>query len=637
MKTKFLLFITLFLGSTLPATYGQAKYYNQQPRFLKANSVWCFGDYAGLNFNTGSPVPFLSSAPWFRNAQINSTSSIADPVTGKLLFYTNGKQFFKGSGQVMINGTLRDTSWGTAIVPIISQPGRYYVFSLNTPDSLNMRLQPKPTGLFYSIVDMSMDNNRGDVDPAYENVLLDADSPSSVMIAVLGDNCDDVWLLVYHGDKKSIKAYHITPQGIDPNPVISPLPLQMEPSQMAISPNRRKIALITNKAGANYPLNRLCIADFNAATGRISNAVTIGLDTAGLYRAGSSVCFSPDNSKLYAQISYQQGGGSYAGIYQYDVSVHDSTRIAQSITYVAETGLVTGHLKLYNDTIYVAGGLPGFGAASFLSRIHQPNLAGTACQYNNREIALATGSSLAWQPFNNEVVIPSNSDSSFYKLDTIVCSNGAEVLIDIQSRQPASGYNYVWNTGDTTASIVVDKGGTYKVTYNTSMCHRHSETYEINLSYITTFITVNGFELGATGGPFATYQWLLDGDIIPGATQSKHSVTRNGAYQVIVSNADGCTDTSAIYVVSNVRVEPITAWADQITIYPNPTKNVVAVNAPFKVKVTVLSVDGKVIAQQYNTHHIFIGAFPEGIYLLRITDEEGILLKTEKVIKWSQK
>jgi hypothetical protein len=411
MKIKKLLSILLLLCSVTQLTYGQADYYNQQPRFLKANSVWCFGDYAGLDFNNGGPVSFKSNAPWFTLGSINSTSSVADPMTGRLLFYTNGKQFFKSNGQLMTNGALSDTSWGTCIVPIVSQPGKYYVFSLNTPDSIPIFRGNTfwPTGLFYSIVDMSLDNGRGDVDPAYRSVLLDGDLPSASMVSVLGDRCDDIWLLVYFGSKNVLKAYHITPQGIDPNPVISNLPMQMEPSKMAISPDRKKMAIITRGAVQNFPLNRLYISNFNASTGQISNTIAVGVDSAGTYRNGRSVCFSPDNSKLYAQISTPSTGA----IYQFEVSAYDSTSIAQSIKYITESSLVSGYLKLYNDTIYVAGGIPLLGSAYFLSRINQPNLSGAACQYDNRVISLATGSFMSAQPFHNEVVLPMGYDYMF--------------------------------------------------------------------------------------------------------------------------------------------------------------------------------------------------------------------------------
>lgn len=631
MNMKQVLFSALLLCGVVQLIHGQGLYYNQQPRFLKANSVWCFGDSVGLNFNGGGPFPFKTNAGTNHYASYTPTSSLADPVTGQLLFYTDGKFFFKGSGQLMTHGSAfpADTSFGTCIVPVINQPGRYYVFSLNTPDSINMRtnMMSWPTAVFYSIVDMSMDNGRGDVDPAYQNILLDNDRPSRI-VSVLGDGCNDIWVLIYY-TSNIIKAYHITAQGIDPNPVVSNLSLvKMSISPMAVSPDRKKIAFITSSSVQNFYLNRLYIGDFNATSGQVTNVLPIGIDSTGIYRSGLSVCFSPDNSKLYAQIATNSKGA----VYQFDVSVHDSAQIASSIKYIAEGSLVNSYLKLYNDTIYVAGGTPLFGSAYFLSRINRPNLSGAACQYDNRAIALTAGSGSSWQPFHNEVILPIAKDTSFFNHDTTICSNGNGFILNLQARQTSIDTKYLWSAGETTASIQATNRGIYKVTYSSRICHSNTEATEIKGSDVSTIITVNGFELGTTGGPFNAYQWLYNGSIIQGATQSTYTVTKNGAYQVIVANADGCTDTSTVYKVTNVSVENINYLSNLITIYPNPANDIVYVNAPVKVNVTVLSIDGKMVTQQENAQPLYIGKFPEGIYLLRITDERGTLLKIEKII-----
>ncbi|MFM7308969.1 MAG: hypothetical protein ACKOZY_00010, partial [Flavobacteriales bacterium] len=65
----------LCLSTSLLATYAQ----NQ-------NNFWVYGSQAGINFNT-SPPSFVGG-----NAMIayEGAASVADPITGQLLFYTNG-------------------------------------------------------------------------------------------------------------------------------------------------------------------------------------------------------------------------------------------------------------------------------------------------------------------------------------------------------------------------------------------------------------------------------------------------------------------------------------------------------------------------------------------------------------------
>ena len=73
MKLKF---IFVFLASVLLVT-DESKAQNR-------NSIWCFGDSAGINFsNINNPVPFTSSVEGR-----GSCVSIADN-NGNLLFYSN--------------------------------------------------------------------------------------------------------------------------------------------------------------------------------------------------------------------------------------------------------------------------------------------------------------------------------------------------------------------------------------------------------------------------------------------------------------------------------------------------------------------------------------------------------------------
>src|SRR5690606_35317497 len=90
-------------------------------------------------------------------------------------------------------------------------------------------------------------------------------------------------------------------------------------------------------------------------------------------------------------------------------------------------------------------------------------------------------------------------------------------------------------------------------------------------------INVDGFEL-STPIPYNSYQWMLNGETINGATQSRYIVQENGDYQVIVSNERGCVDTSDIYPVNNASIE-FNDLARLIQIWPNPTHDMVFVQA----------------------------------------------------------
>ncbi len=160
-------------------------------------------------------------------------------------------------------------------------------------------------------------------------------------------------------------------------------------------------------------------------------------------------------------------------------------------------------------------------------------------------------------------------------------------------------------------------------------------TLELTISKVAhPVITVKEFLLG-TVESYSTYQWFLNGNIIEGATDSTYVVTENGNYTVAVTNADGCTDTSDIYTVKNVpsAIADIGDVASEIDVYPNPASDFIHVKAPVLVKVIISGIDGRVIREVENAQRISIKDLPGGVYILRITDTDGTLYKTMKVVK----
>jgi pimeloyl-ACP methyl ester carboxylesterase len=61
----------------------------------------------------------------------------------------------------------------------------------------------------------------------------------------------------------------------------------------------------------------------------------------------------------------------------------------------------------------------------------------------------------------------------------------------------------------------------------------------------TTFCQGNSVNLNANTGAGLTYQWMLNGNPIMGATSSTYNAIGSGSYTVVVSNASGCSATSS--------------------------------------------------------------------------------------------
>ncbi len=621
------LLLALLLCSSI-FSYSQKPYYNQQENFLKANSVWVGGYQSGVNFNSGSPVAIPTKI-----SRSEGCASVADPVTGQLLFYSDGDNCWNRNDQVMPNGNgllgnaaTGSTTQGVCIVPIIDSIGKYYLFSLN--------YEGNTPSLYYSVVDMSLNAGLGDIVPGRKNIVLDNSSLSEAMIAIPGNNCD-IWLLVHKAQEPVFKAYHITADGLDTVPVISTTGQSIQGMNaykigcMSVSPDRTKVAIASSDGLFSTIPNGVgvLVAKFNAATGQVSEAISLS------WSSTYGVAFSPDNSKLYT------AGCATAdpGISQYDISVFDSAAMVSSRRVIVDTlkdyffgfylPRTNAYLRLYNNKIYFILGLSG---GLSLACINDPNLSGSAVRYDSMVIQFP--GTIDWgygmHAISNEVVYPLPPDTLYQLvLDTAFCK-GNEILI-----AGSSDYaNYLWNDGSTGQNRTVTTAGTYWV-LNEDTCHSRVDTFIVEVyDFIPPVISVDSFTL-RTSASYTTYQWLLNGNIIPGATDSTYIVMENGNYQVIVSNEYGCKDTSGVYEITNVGIDNIRQLAGRIRVYPNPANSIVYINAPIAVNFYLCSIQGKVLKQVEQSDRVSLQDLAEGIYFLQIYDRENRLLKIEKIVK----
>lgn len=145
-------------------------------------------------------------------------------------------------------------------------------------------------------------------------------------------------------------------------------------------------------------------------------------------------------------------------------------------------------------------------------------------------------------------------------------------------------------------------------------------------------ITTSGSKLG-TAEHFTTYQWLRNGQVIAGATDSTYTYGQNGDYQVVVTNANGCSDTSDIFSVTHLSINDKASVANQIIIFPNPTKDHLTIQSPIAVNIAIMDIQGRIITQLKQAKQCSLKELPAGLYLLRITDKNDQYIKTIKIIK----
>jgi hypothetical protein len=176
-------------------------------------------------------------------------------------------------------------------------------------------------------------------------------------------------------------------------------------------------------------------------------------------------------------------------------------------------------------------------------------------------------------------------------------------------------------------------GGIYTQVFpNTSGC---DSTVMLELALYSLnppAITVDEYTL-SVAGTYITYQWIKNGTDIDGATNATYTVTENADYQVRVTNDNGCEATSAVYEVNNVSINEAGGIAQYISVYPNPVNEVIHISSPVPVHIALTGADGRTVLSAEDARQVSVKHLPGGVYFLRVSDREGRLIKTEKVVK----
>lgn len=190
------------------------------------------------------------------------------------------------------------------------------------------------------------------------------------------------------------------------------------------------------------------------------------------------------------------------------------------------------------------------------------------------------------------------------------------------------------DTGYTINQHIYYVAGTYTETLTNANGCDSFVTFTLSLvGSHNVAITINGFVLGTTQ-PYVSYQWILNGASISGATNSTFLVQQNGDYQVAVVDNNGCFDTSVVYTVDNhTSIHNASVLANQVELYPNPAKNMIYLKSPIPVNIEVFTLQGRSIISDENVKSMDINTLPGGMYLFKIKDQENRLIKVEKLVK----
>ncbi len=166
--------------------------------------------------------------------------------------------------------------------------------------------------------------------------------------------------------------------------------------------------------------------------------------------------------------------------------------------------------------------------------------------------------------------------------------------------------------------------GTDTISYSaTNTCgYTASVTKAITINPLPTPLVTVAVLVLNTSSSYISYQWMLAGTAIPGATSSAYTPVTNGSYAVTVTDGNGCTGTSATVNFNNLGVADISASANDIHIYPNPATTSLTITAAGKINhITIVNLLGQAICNnKYNSEkvQVAIADFPKGVYFVKI-------------------
>jgi len=591
----------------------------------KEANNWYFGNQAGVDFNSGSPIAFNGSAM----TQLEGCASISD-TSGATLFYTNGASVWNRSNIQMPNGfgLLGDNNSAQAAI-IVRAPGSYTMFYIFTTPTWGVG------DMCYSIVDMTLQGGFGDV--TTKNTPMFTNSTEKVT-AVYHANGNDIWIIGHEFNTNNFYSFLLTAGGVNPVPVITSAGTVHSSvlgfaGYMKGSHNGQKIAY-----ACTINMNLVEVLDFDNSTGIPSNPISFSNITEAY-----GLEFSPDDSKLYATEE------NPALIVQWDLNAGSAAAIAASQMVIGNGTSACAALQLGPDgKIYLAKR----SASQFLGVINDPDSAGLACNFVDDVVPLAPGTSCQYglPNFFQSMFSPTALPAALFTAPNHICP-GTCTSFNNTSLHATS---FLWSFPGANPSISVDVNPT-------GICYNSPGQYDVMLIasnsvgsdtlLLPNFITVypypppqgiihGGDTLYANQGA-VSYQWFYSGNAIPGATDYFYVVTDGGDYNVVCTDVNGCEVEAAIFDVP-AEIQPLVDGQLPF-IYPNPVKDKFIIhNAQFTrgtaIGISVYDMLGELVftAQQIANSKgqdaiVDVSNISTGMYYLQLSD--GVKKIRTKFIK----
>lgn len=358
------------------------------------NNLWLLGYQTNLDGNSTSrrgTIDFNQATIFAdtsnRKMKFDATEGNISDSNGSLLMSSDGIWISNMTGDTMLNGsnlnpnTFTDNfktdglplTNGNVFIPWPGDSTKYILFhmtgNLNSPSALSA------TELYYSIIDMTMDNGLGAV--SQKNQVAFQATLSWGIGACKHANGRDWWVVALEDNSNTIYKLLITPSGVS-SVITQTFPTQIinfgTACQPVFSPDGNKFAFTTGTAGNT----RISYFDFDRCTGVFSNYQSLSAADGNLSLA---TAFSSNSKYLYAATN--------GHIYQ--VNTDSTVMIVDTVAtydgYSFPPGFNTDFWLMYlatNNKIYLTSG----SSVLDLHCIESPDSGGIACNVQQHSLHL---------------------------------------------------------------------------------------------------------------------------------------------------------------------------------------------------------------------------------------------------------
>ena len=254
----------------------------------------------------------------------------------------------------------------------------------------------------------------------------------------------------------------------------------------------------------------------------------------------------------------------------------------------------------------------------------------TICEGSTTTLTASGADSYSWNTGDNTASVNINAFGVYTVTGTSTagCSNTADVTVLVSQRPVITvagetdicagesttltangGATYLWSNGTTESTLTTSTAGNYQVIgYNEAGCN--------SIASVTVNVWQPATSEFSLECPDSCYTW------------NGQAYCASGDYTQTLQTVHGCDSVVTLHLTITVGIDDYDIIGN-IVLYPNPASQYVDVrlDGDMVVKgIEIYDVYGKLVRVSETTH-INVADFADGIYLVRVTTDKGMVTK----------